>query len=118
MGKIFFSLLTILFTVTIQAQDTRQIDDESYQAFLEEQMVAMELSEEQQAEFITISDAYREKMNELRANDMTRLSKFKQAKKLIKDKDEEVKAILDEEQFQKYILIRKEKRKSRNGSYR
>ncbi len=117
MRNIILSLATIFFVVNLSAQDTRQMDEQTYQAFLEEQITAMELTEEQRDEFILISDKYRAKVDELRIQDISRFSKLKKVKGLMKEKDKEVKALVNEDQYETYLSLRKEKRKSRGGGF-
>ena len=56
----------------------------------------------QKAQFKEINEKYRLKLESIKNSDKTRFVKFQDLKKLINEKDQEIKLLLNEDQFKIY----------------
>ena len=63
---------------------------------------ALELSEDQRAEFLEISRRYGEQMKALRNSNANRMEKYQELKSIRKDKNREMKALLSKDQYKLY----------------
>ena len=121
--KQFTFLLTgiaalLLFPMLSQAQETdkeRMSTEERAQALTDSMTIQLELSEAQQSEVYDINLKYAEKMEELRSSAkgkgrQHRMKARKGMKELRQAKNKDMKAVLDEEQFETYQAKQEERR--------
>lgn len=98
----------------------QQMTDEEKAAFkaeIKEKFQALNLSEEQKSKFEQIQTKYFDKMMEIQDSDKGRISKMKSLKAMQETKNEEVKAIMDKDQYKKYLEIQKEVREKMKEQY-
>ncbi len=106
-------LLLICTTPTLLAQS--QLTDEQkaeikaqVTAEVEDYFAALDLTEEQKTEFENITRKYAEKMKTVAESDSGRRKKMKELKGLSNAKNEEMKALLNDDQFAVYEDKREE----------
>lgn len=117
--KTLFLTLLLLFTVTLaSAQDYESENKQIYQEILEEQLNKLDLSQDQEQEFIEISKRYEEKALALKTKDISKWSKFKEFKSLIRDKNKEVENLIDKEKFKIYQELQKNNQKKMKALYK
>ena len=107
MKTFFLSTILILMSITVSAQYT-EYDIEEAKAKIEGQIESLNLNYGQKTQFIEINEKYRQKLESIRNSNKTRFAKFQDLKKLSKEKDQEIKLLLNKEQFKKYKLYQKE----------
>lgn len=81
--------------------------EEQQASYLDE----LDLSEDQTEKFKEISRRYAGQMKSLKESDKSRLSKYKELKSIQKNKNEEMKTLLSEEQYQIYEKMQEEMKK-------
>lgn len=81
--------------------------EEQLASYLDE----LDLSEDQTEKFKEISRRYAGQMKSLKESDKSRLSKYKELKSIQKNKNEEMKTLLSEEQYQIYEKMQEEMKK-------
>ena len=121
--KALFLTFALLFTVTLaSAQDYETENNQIYQDILEEQLENLNLTQDQEQKFIEISKKYEEKVVALKTKNVSKRTKFGELKNIQNDKDKEVEALLEEEQFKIYKDLQKSNQnkmkelyKQRNG---
>ncbi len=124
MGKLFtitFGLALLIVAGNVQAQSnmTEEQKEEArarYEAYQEK----LNLSDEQSPKVEEINLAYFEGLSELRNSNASRLSKYRKFKGLSSKRDEDMKAVLTDEQYEIYKEFQKEtredfKEKRKNG---
>ncbi len=107
-----FSIFAILFfsavSISFAQSEITEEQKKEMQAVAEEYIAKLNLSDEQKEEFQAIGMKYAEKMFELKESGGPKISKAKKAKAIKADKDAEIKAMLDEEQFATYESFKEE----------
>lgn len=91
---------------------------ESLKENIEKQIEALNLSETQEVEFKAINEKYRVEFEEIQRSEGSRMSKFKALKKMRKAKNEEVEALLDEDQYKMYKDFQKENQNKMKSMYK
>ena len=123
--KILLLLAVIVMTSTVKAQTGSKLTEEEkaeararYEAYHER----LNLTEKQSEKVEEINMIYFEGLSELRESNKTRFVKYREWKKLSKTRDKEMKAVLDDQQYETYKEFQaemkeefKEKRKNGNG---
>ena len=111
---LFIALLLVGIT-NINAQTKREnLSDEQKEEIkknLEEYAAALNLSEEQKPKFEEITKKYAGQMKDLKNNGGSRMSKFRKMKSIRKNKDKEMKQLLNPEQFKTYLEKQEERKK-------
>jgi len=105
-------------TITALAQEHtahKGLSPEQRRAHMEQMITELDLSEEQVAQFKQIHLEHMEKMEALRAEELTRDDFHAQAKLLRKAHDEALSEILTEEQYQRFLTKRQEMRAAHGG---
>ena len=123
--KILLLLAVIVMTSTVKAQTGSKLTEEEeaeararYEAYHER----LNLTEKQSEKVEAINMIYFEGLSELRESNKTRFVKYREWKNLSKTRDKEMKAVLDDQQYETYKEFQaemkeefKEKRKNGNG---
>lgn len=123
--KVLLLLAVIVMTSTVKAQTGSKLTEEEkaeararYEAYHEK----LNLTEKQSEKVEEINMIYFEGLSELRESNKTRFVKYREWKKLSKTRDKEMKAVLDDQQYETYKEFQaemkeefKEKRKNGNG---
>ena len=111
MTRIFRKLAAALLFVAIMgispdtSAQSSQLSDDQRMLMKEEMMEymsALDLSEDQRIEYQEITMKYGEQMKALRSSDKSKMSRFKEMKSIRKNKDEEMRNLLTDEQFEIY----------------
>jgi len=121
MTQIGILVLFLLVGDVALAQDSKLTEEQGVQmeAQLSEYNSKLNLSQEQQPKFEEITVKYGKQMMELKESNKGRLSKYKEFKSIRKNKNEEMEALLSEEQYGTYLMIQEEmqqKMKEKNKS--
>lgn len=121
MNQQFLILMLAMLSSTSIAAQEKELNKQQ-KAQMEAQLTmyneALDLSKEQKTKFEQITKKYAAQMKALRDSDQSRFAKYKEFKSIQKNKDEEMEALLSEEQFERYLEIQKEvqqKVKKRSG---
>ncbi len=104
MKKILFAIILFSFALGFSQ------DDEKYAEILEKQVKTLQLTGEKKEAFIEISDKYYEKIKATQESEGSRMSKFKELKAIQDSKNEEMKALLSEDEFEAFKELQKENR--------
>jgi len=116
--KIFFlSTILILMSITVSAQYT-EYDIEEAKAKIEGQIESLNLNYGQKTQFIEINEKYRLKLESIKNSDKTRFVKFQDLKKLRKEKDKEIKLILNEDQFKIYKTYQEQSKDKKRAAFK
>lgn len=107
-----FLLLAFVGTSTLSAQTTEtpftQEQKEQMAQAMEQYAQALDLSNEQKAEFEAITKKYAGKMLAVKNGGGGKLQKYRKVKAIRKDKDAEMEVLLSDAQFQLYEEMQKE----------
>ena len=117
MKTFFLSTISILMSITVSAQYS-EIDIEKAKANIEEQLESLNLNDDQKTQFKEINEKYRLKLESLRNSNKTRLAKFQILQTLNKEKDAEMKLLLNEDQFKIYKSYQKQSRDKRRAAFK
>lgn len=101
MKIILLSVFLIFISNTVSAQNL-EFNIERAMSKIENHMESMKLNDDQKTQFKEINEKYRLKLESIKNSDKTRFVKFQDLKKLRKEKDKEIKLILNEDQFKIY----------------
>lgn len=107
MKTIILSVFLILISIKVSAQDS-ELNREKGKSTIEDQIEFLNLNEDQETLFKEINEKYRLKLERIKNSDNPRFAKFQDLKKLINEKDDEIKLLLNKEQFKKYKLYQKQ----------
>ncbi len=107
MKTFFLSTLLTLMSFTVSGQDT-EFDREKAKAKIEEQVESLNLNNNQKTQFKEINEKYRLNLESIKNSNKARFAKFQDLKKLRKEKDEEMKLLLNDEQFKMYKEFQKQ----------
>ena len=115
MRTIILSVFLILISIKVSAQNS-DFQKEKAKSYLENQIEYLNLDEEKETLFKEINDKYQLKLERIKNRNNDRFAKFRDLKKLMNEKDHEIKLLLNKEQFKKFKLYQKEnKNKIRNA---
>ena len=117
MKTFFLSIITILMSITVSAQYS-EIDIEKAKANIEEQFESLNLNDDQKTQLKEINEKYRLKLESIRNSNKTRLAKFQTLQTLSKEKDAEMKLLLNEDQFKIYKTYQKQSRDKRRAAFK
>ncbi len=117
MKTFFLSTISILMSITVSAQYS-EIDIEKAKANIEEQFESLNLNDDQKTQFKEINEKYRLKLESIRNSNKTRLAKFQILQTLSKEKDAEMKLLLNEDQFKIYKTYQKQSRDKRRAAFK
>lgn len=117
MKTFFLSTISILMSITVSAQYS-EIDIEKAKANIEEQFESLNLNDDQKTQFKEINEKYRLKLESIRNSNKTRLAKFQILQTLSKEKDADMKLLLNEDQFKIYKTYQKQSRDKRRAAFK
>ena len=117
MKTFFLSTISILMSITVSAQYS-EIDIDKAKANIEEQLEYLNLNDDQKTQFKEINEKYRLKLESIRNSNKTRLAKFQILQTLSKEKDAEMKLLLNEDQFKIYKTYQKQNRDKRRAAFK
>lgn len=103
--SLFFVLTFIGANISFAQSAGANMTEEQKEAFkknMEEYVSSLNLTEDQKEAFKAINEKYATKMQAVKEGDGSRRKKMKQLKTINKDKNEEVKALLSDEQYEIY----------------
>ena len=112
--KIFLSAVVITLLATWPANGQSSTDSfseeqkEEFAANMEEFLMALDLTDEQEPQFREISRRYADQMKEVRDGGGSKMQKFKKLKTIRKNKNAEMREILNDEQYQVYLQKQEE----------
>ncbi|MEC7262576.1 MAG: hypothetical protein VXW38_02480 [Bacteroidota bacterium] len=112
MKKILFVMMLFSFALGFSQED------EQYTQILEKQIETLQLTGEKKDAFIEISDKYFEKVKATQESEGSRMSKFKELKAIQDSKNEEMKALLSEDEFEAFKELQKENRSALKDRYK
>jgi len=105
--------------VTAQGQGPSEEQKAQMAEEMEAFVATLNLTEDQKTEFKSINDKYRVQMEEVRDSGSGKFSKMRKLKSINKDKNKEVKAILNDDQYDLYLVqqekMKKKMKERRNG---
>ena len=99
--------MLISFKVSAQISE---FDREEVKTAIENQIESLGLNDYQKIKFKEINQKYQQKLVDLKNSDKQRFAKFKILQKLQNEKDDEIKMLLNKEQFKAYKNYQKQRR--------
>ncbi len=99
----FFSLGTSFISAQSQATEVNDEQKEQMAQAMEEFFAALNLTEEQKAEFKAISSKYKEQMLAVRDSDMSNMKKYREVKAIRSARNAEMEELLTEKQYDIYL---------------
>ena len=113
---IYFSLLLLMaFTVSAQNPEfNREKANAAYEAHIE----SLNLDKNQKIQFEEMDKKYQKKLKEIKNNDQDRVTKFQYLKELRQERDEEMKLLLNEEQFKMYEQFKIQNKKKMRKEFK
>ncbi|SDQ25877.1 hypothetical protein [Flagellimonas zhangzhouensis] len=113
MKKLMFALM---FCVSILGFS--QESDEEFAAVLDHQIETLQLTGEKKEAFVEISNKYFEQFKSTRESEGSRLTKMKALKTIQDNKNEELKQLLSESEFESFKEMQKENRSKLKERYK
>ena len=107
--KTIYSIFLFLISFTVSSQIT-EFDREEAKTAIENQIESLGLNDYQKTKFKEINQKYQQKLFDLKNSDKQRFTKFKILQKLQNEKDDEIKMLLNKEQFKVYKNYQKQRR--------
>ena len=98
------AVLFVAATVSSTASEQNAAD------LLGEFQQQLNLNDQQLAEFKDINIAFAQQLQQLREKEQSRFSKIRSFKEISKNKDQQLKSLLSEEQYQDYLTLQKQKK--------
>jgi len=117
MKIILLSVFLIFISNTVSAQNL-EFNIERAMSKIENHMESMKLNDDQKTQFIEINEKYRLKLESIKNSDKTRFVKFQDLKKLRKEKDKEIKLILNEDQFKIYKTYQEQSKDKKRAAFK
>ena len=105
--KTIYSIFLFLISFTVSSQIT-EFDREEAKTAIENQIESLGLNDYQKTKFKEINQKYQQKLFDLKNSDKQRFTKFKILQKLQNEKDDEIKMLLNKEQFKAYKNYQKQ----------
>ncbi|MEL6969091.1 MAG: hypothetical protein AAFZ63_12810 [Bacteroidota bacterium] len=99
----FFSLGTSSIFAQSQAAEVSDAEKEQMAQAMEEFFAALNLTEDQKAEFKAISSKYNAQMIAVRDSDMSNMKKYREVKSIRSNRNAEMEELLTEEQYEIYL---------------
>ena len=113
---IYFSLL-LLMAFTVSAQNP-EFNREKANAANEAHIESLNLDKNQKIQFEEMNKKYQKKLKEIKNNDQDRVTKFQDLKELRQERDEEMKLLLNEEQFKMYEQFKIQNKKKMRKEFK
>ena len=117
MKIILLSVFLIFISNTVSAQNL-EFNIERAMSKIENHMESIKLNDDQKAQFKEINEKYRLKLESIKNSDKTRFVKFQDLKKLRKEKDKEIKLILNEDQFKIYKTYQEQSKDKKRAAFK
>jgi len=117
MKIILLSVFLIFISNTVSAQNL-EFNIEKAMSKIENHMESMKLNDDQKTQFKEINEKYRLKLESIKNSDKTRFVKFQDLKKLRKEKDKEIKLILNEDQFKIYKTYQEQSKDKKRAAFK
>ena len=117
MKIILLSVFLIFISNTISAQNL-EFNIERAMSKIENHMESMKLNDDQKTQFKEINEKYRLKLESIKNSDKTRFVKFQDLKKLRKEKNKEIKLILNEDQFKIYKTYQEQSKDKKRAAFK
>lgn len=117
MKIILLSVFLIFISNTVSAQNL-EFNIERAMSKIENHMESMKLNDDQKTQFKEINEKYRLKLESIKNSDKTRFVKFQDLKKLRKEKDKEIKLILNEDQFKIYKTYQEQSKDKKQAAFK
>ena len=117
MKIILLSVFLIFISNTVSAQNL-EFNIERDMSKIENHMESMKLNDDQKTQFKEINEKYRLKLESIKNSDKTRFVKFQDLKKLRKEKDKEIKLILNEDQFKIYKTYQEQSKDKKRAAFK
>ena len=117
MKIILLSVFLIFISNTVSAQNL-EFNIERAMSKIENHMESMKLNDDQKTQFKEINEKYRLKLEIIKNSDKTRFVKFQDLKKLRKEKDKEIKLILNEDQFKIYKTYQEQSKDKKRAAFK
>lgn len=117
MKIILLSVFLIFISNTVSAQNL-EFNIEKAMSKIENHMESIKLNDDQKAQFKEINEKYRLKLESIKNSDKTRFVKFQDLKKLRKEKDEEMKLLLNEDQFMIYKTFQEQSKDMKRAAFK
>lgn len=118
MKALFMSLFLITFVAVSHAQTSTPENDTPLQEIIKEQIEELHLSGDQKEKFIEISQAHMQKLQEVKNNDASKMSKFKSIKTLRTEKNKQMESLLDASQYETYKELQAENQKKLKKAFK
>ena len=106
MRTIILSVFLILISIKVSAQNS-DFQKEKAKSYLENQIEFLNLDEEKETLFKEINDKYQLKLERIKNRNNDRFAKFRDLKKLMNEKDHEIKLLLNKEQLKNLSYIKR-----------
>ena len=117
MKIILLSVFLIFISNTVSVQNL-EFNIERAMSKIENHMESMKLNDDQKTQFKEINEKYRLKLESIKNSDKTRFVKFQDLKKLRKEKDKEIKLILNEDQFKIYKTYQEQSKDKKRAAFK
>jgi len=117
MKIILLSVFLIFISNTVSSQNL-EFNVEKDMSKIENHMESMKLNDDQKTQFKEINEKYRLKLESIKNSDKTRFVKFQDLKKLRKEKDKEIKLILNEDQFKIYKTYQEQSKDKKRAAFK
>lgn len=112
---IYFSLLLMAFTVSAQ---NPKFNREKAKATIEAHIESLYLDKNQKIQFEEINKKHQKKLEKIKNSDQDRVTKFQYLKELRQERDEEMKLLLNEEQFKMHEQFKIQNKKKMREEFK
>ena len=112
---IYFSLLLMAFTVSAQSPEFNR---EKAKATIEAHLESLNLDKNQKIQFEEINKKHQKKLEKIKNSDQDRVTKFQYLKELRQERDEELKLLLNEEQFKMHEQFKIQNKKKMREEFK
>ena len=102
---------SMITTTLAQQGPPKELTQEQLMKHIEKDHVKLQLSEDQKEPFTEVALKYAGQMKTLKKKEGSRESKREEAESIMKNKNEEMKGILSESQYQAYLVMQEDRKK-------
>ena len=111
-------LLMFICVFSAISQESNNEKESVYQEILTDQIEQLSLTGDKKDSFTEISDRYYAQIQEIRKRDDSKMSKFKEFRTLQTKKEDELKDLLTEQEFDKFKELQKKYRVKMREAYK
>tara|TARA_Y100000815_G_scaffold266110_1_gene283915 strand:+ start:372 stop:740 length:369 start_codon:yes stop_codon:yes gene_type:complete len=111
-------LLMFICVFSAISQESNNEKESVYQEILTDQIEQLSLTGDKKDSFTEISDRYYAQIQEIRKSDDSKMSKFKEFRTLQTKKEDELKDLLTEQEFDKFKELQKKYRVKMREAYK